>query len=803
MSEYDTGNPVPSASIPDAWDNMQSIDRFANSSDETITTRTGKQLDTLHGINVKADSQRTEQQDSFELSQSERESSFEEKSNEFESRFSSQLSTQESTFSESQTDKENRFQQFLLSSGYVFLGDYGNGPFQFSARNQYIRYDNEYYRLNAATDVGFTTTGTDATSFANDVTHFFLMDGDTLRQNLGSGEGQLLVGSPRHLADLRGIFPGVSSRIKTLGAKWAYDGGAGEWWFDPSDMSELVSTYPRLFIAPTIDPSGASGAWRLNMGGDVTLSAFGVGISAELPAVMTALDAGIINPDIFLLENSGGMIASDADYQFNADVLNQFNAYAKGKKYARLPTGKVFVSELNFSYDPKFDLEWGVNSELASTRNLGSIDNGTVFIARDADSANPVITIAGTEAKRLSGIYMRNVAIVSKDLFDNRDLTIPAEWNVRSNRPALKLDYIASAIDIGTLTICGFKQALLGSELWDGSIRRLTVSICSDPDGTVPAVWLGSQHGDNSNALKFYDMRIEHCPFSLECGFIEHVRFINGKIETKRKKDATHYVVKINDNATRYHFDGMQFVTTPTTKTPYLYDQGQWPVYNECDFTVGGIVGNYPGVRWIYRNPTRTSVAKFKALTITGPMQADGADPAAYPMYLADYDEFGGSIQCQDTYTIDGAAVYPSYQGLICMGTGTKMGSLHINTNNITKTAGSVFYARGGDYDIGKPTITGAPHNLLAGVKNDIRKMITSSPDIEIYRRETILLNPGTTLNSMKGFEGQVIRIMTFGTGCTITHSSLINNSSGANISMTANTVYTFMMLTGTVAKQI
>ncbi|MDV0729788.1 hypothetical protein, partial [Klebsiella quasipneumoniae] len=191
---------------------------------------------------------------------------------------------------------------------------------------------------------------------------------------------------------------------------------------------------------------------------------------------------------------------------------------------ARLPTGKVFISELNFSYDPKFDLEWGVNSELASTRNLGSIDNGTVFIARDADSANPVITIAGTEAKRLSGIYMRNVAIVSKDLFDNRDLTIPAEWNVRSNRPALKLDYIASAIDIGTLTICGFKQALVGSELWDGSIRRLAVSICSDADGTVPAVYLGSVHGDNTNALKIHDMRIEHCPFSLECGFIEHVR---------------------------------------------------------------------------------------------------------------------------------------------------------------------------------------------------------------------------------------------------------------------------------------
>lgn len=94
-------------------------------------------------------------------------------------------------FNAAQADKEARFQQFLLSSGYVFLGDYEDGPFQFSARNQYIRYDNQYYRLNAATNVGFTTTGTDATSFANDVTHFVLMDGDTLRQDLGSGEAGL------------------------------------------------------------------------------------------------------------------------------------------------------------------------------------------------------------------------------------------------------------------------------------------------------------------------------------------------------------------------------------------------------------------------------------------------------------------------------------------------------------------------------------------------------------------------------------------------------------------------------------
>ncbi|WP_185928097.1 hypothetical protein [Klebsiella pasteurii] len=96
-----------------------------------------------------------------------------------------------SQFNAAQQDRANQFQQFLLSSGYIFLGDYEDGPFQFSARNQYIRYNNQYYRLNAATDVGFITTGTTAASFANDVTHFVLMDGDTLRQNLGSDEDLL------------------------------------------------------------------------------------------------------------------------------------------------------------------------------------------------------------------------------------------------------------------------------------------------------------------------------------------------------------------------------------------------------------------------------------------------------------------------------------------------------------------------------------------------------------------------------------------------------------------------------------
>lgn len=188
VDEYHTGNPVPSSAMPDAWDNNATIDAFVSSQDLKVKTRTGIERDTMSGMQKKFDDQLTQQRVDFDVQHLSQSDTFNISQSEREATFSRQLSEQEGVFESSQADKENRFASFLDSSGYVFLGEYQNGPFQFSARNQYIRYDNQYYRLNAATDVGFTTTGTDATSFANDVTHFVLMDGDTLRQELGSNE---------------------------------------------------------------------------------------------------------------------------------------------------------------------------------------------------------------------------------------------------------------------------------------------------------------------------------------------------------------------------------------------------------------------------------------------------------------------------------------------------------------------------------------------------------------------------------------------------------------------------------------
>lgn len=94
-------------------------------------------------------------------------------------------------FQDAQTQRESDFQQFLLNSGYQFLGDYENGPYTISARNQIIRYQNEFWRLNAATNPPYTTTGVNSTSWATDVTHLVSVGDATLRQELTTiGDGK-------------------------------------------------------------------------------------------------------------------------------------------------------------------------------------------------------------------------------------------------------------------------------------------------------------------------------------------------------------------------------------------------------------------------------------------------------------------------------------------------------------------------------------------------------------------------------------------------------------------------------------
>lgn len=85
--------------------------------------------------------------------------------------------------------QENRFDTFIASSGYEVIGDYTAGPLTLTEYNQLIRYNNELYKLTAATDIPFTTAGnTDETWTSNDAAHFVSVGDAALRQNLGSSE---------------------------------------------------------------------------------------------------------------------------------------------------------------------------------------------------------------------------------------------------------------------------------------------------------------------------------------------------------------------------------------------------------------------------------------------------------------------------------------------------------------------------------------------------------------------------------------------------------------------------------------
>ena len=269
MSFYLTGNPVPSASMPDVHDNAQNLDFALNEITSTFwTDRLGRRRMSWLGI----------------------ESAFTMKLTDFESRFDFRLAEQESVFAESLVDKENRFQQFLGDSGYVFLGDYEDGPFQFSARNQYIRFQNQFYRLNKSTDTGFTTTGTDETSFANDVTHLVLMDGDTLRQNLGSDDGLKWVGKCATLSALRTVEPTYSGQSITL--RHAVSGGHEincSLWYDADDLATADDGYSVFVTA-----GGARWKADVSRGIDIRLAGL-LSDNSNLGTVLNTVITGEVN----------------------------------------------------------------------------------------------------------------------------------------------------------------------------------------------------------------------------------------------------------------------------------------------------------------------------------------------------------------------------------------------------------------------------------------------------------------------------------------------------------------------------
>lgn len=185
MATIPTNKPIPSEDPRDLKFNAGKIDEWASSTEEEYNDRFGVKRFTAQGM-----------QQIFNQAQDER----------------------ESLFNQAQDDKDSRFESFLLSSGYQFLGDYESGPWQFSERNQYIRYDSQYWRLAPTAPSNFTTTGVTASTFEVDKLNLVAMDSDVLRQELAGSSGAELVSYSfnKQLDNIRSLQSRLNDSVSIL-----------------------------------------------------------------------------------------------------------------------------------------------------------------------------------------------------------------------------------------------------------------------------------------------------------------------------------------------------------------------------------------------------------------------------------------------------------------------------------------------------------------------------------------------------------------------------------------------------------
>lgn len=147
MTTYNTKNPVPSADARDRYDNSQTLDEVVAGQASTARTRLGAEVMTLAGMSY--------------------------------------------LFNASHELRDQIFNRFISSSGYQYLGDYDDpGELTFTAYNQILRKDGEFWKPKAETDLPFTTTGVWATDEAS-----LVSVGDAaLRQELSAPAGAVMVG---------------------------------------------------------------------------------------------------------------------------------------------------------------------------------------------------------------------------------------------------------------------------------------------------------------------------------------------------------------------------------------------------------------------------------------------------------------------------------------------------------------------------------------------------------------------------------------------------------------------------------
>ncbi|MFG0644783.1 hypothetical protein ACF8FC_06180, partial [Leclercia adecarboxylata] len=200
MTKYATNNPIGSMDPKDLFDNSQNLDYALNDITKAIwTDRFGRSRKSYWGM---------------------------------EQAFSAQLLSQ-----------QDRFNTFIQSSGYKVIGEYTSGPLTVTDYNQLIRYQDEFWKLTAATVIPFTTTGNDAASWVNDSAHFVSVGDAAIRQELAAPGGAGLVGGIAKPVTWKGFAGGADpTGVTASDAAFTAAGESGGTIFVPGPATYQLNT---------------------------------------------------------------------------------------------------------------------------------------------------------------------------------------------------------------------------------------------------------------------------------------------------------------------------------------------------------------------------------------------------------------------------------------------------------------------------------------------------------------------------------------------------------------------------------
>lgn len=578
-------------------------------------------------------------------------------------------------------------------------------------------------------------------------------------------------------ASLSSLKVSSGYRVRTKGALSSGDGGDAEWVFVPGDQSSSVTNWPDLFVCPSTDLTGASGAWKYVLGAEINVLAFGVGISTD-PA-------------------------------YNTRVLQQIVDYNDYRRTVRLPAMTIYVNKLTFTKNPNFEGTTGAIMGSGGGR-------GTTFMSRDAWSVDDLISVSGTSTSRITGLKIRGINIASYDYYTGTTGT----FGSRSKRKALSINYCGGNVILEDIFIVGFQQGLYCNEVWDGVVNNVRVMYCSTDtgQGLHPGVYFGSAGSDNCNNLTITQLHIEFSPYGLQLEFCEHVRFIGLKVECTRPTDATFDVVNIGLAATKVVFIGAMFVTSPSTMAYYMTDLGRYTQFTDCQFSGGAPTTTWPyqGVRW-YNGITTSSLYRrtIDNCSFDFCLASNGANNGDdYPIMLANHTYFNGRCTAAATGTTSTGSFTNANSGIMSLGYNCKVTDLFFNFNkSVAKTAGALFYFRGNKNKVSNTSFVEGetqPFVLAAGSFDNVIDPIgtawvsNSTGTVNCYGVRNIYLSSAVTITKFYGMVGQEINVIPFVAGCSITKTDAsIITQSGSDIAMTQNFAYKFVFLSNGRVSQI